>query len=452
MSEDDPITSEEFEGTFTEEILEPIPEGEGVRIEDFYACKPAHRYIFAPTNDLWPASSVDGTLPPVEVQRNGKLVLVAASKWLDQNRAVEQMTWVPGEPELIEGKLVVNGGWKRRKGVHAFNLYHPPRIKLGSSDRAWPWFNHVHTVYSDEDAQHIINWLAHRVQRPGEKPNHALVLGGGMGIGKDSLLVPVRDAVGPWNFQEASPDTLLGSFNGYAKAVILRVNEARDLLGDNRFSFYNHTKALAASPPEILRINEKFTPEYYAFNCIGLIITSNHRTDGIFLPADDRRHYVAWSDRKKEELPEGYFLELWDFFGNGGAGHVAAYLHEVDLSDFDPFAPPPKTAAFWDIVGVNRAPEDDELADVLDAMGNPDAVTVAMLQMAATGETAAWLTDRKNRRALPHRMERCGYSSVRNDGPSHGMWTINGKRVMVYAKQALTAEQQLRAAKKLVSS
>jgi hypothetical protein len=28
-----------------------------------------------------------------------------------------------------------------------------------------------------------------------------------------------------------------------------------------------------------------------------VIITTNHKTDGIYLEPDDRRHYVAWSDR-----------------------------------------------------------------------------------------------------------------------------------------------------------
>ena len=61
---------------------------------------------------------------------------------------------------------------------------------------------------------------------------------------------------------------------------------------------------------------------------------------------------------------------------SGGDRHVAAYLAELDISAFDPKAPPPKTPAFWDIVDANRAPEDAELADVLDEMGNPDAVTL----------------------------------------------------------------------------
>jgi hypothetical protein len=82
------------------------------------------------------------------------------------------------------------------------------------------------------------------VQRPQEKINHALVLGGSQGIGKDTLLEPVKRAVGPWNFQEVSPQQLLGRFNGYLKSIILRVSEARDLGEVNRYQFYDHLKGL----------------------------------------------------------------------------------------------------------------------------------------------------------------------------------------------------------------
>ena len=65
--------------------------------------------------------------------------------------------------------------------------------------------------------KHILKWLAHRVQRPAEKINHALVLGGAQGIGKDTMLEPVKRAIGPWNFSEVSPQHMLGRFNGFLK-------------------------------------------------------------------------------------------------------------------------------------------------------------------------------------------------------------------------------------------
>jgi hypothetical protein len=86
---------------------------------------------------------------------------------------------------------------------------------------------------------------------------------------------------------------------------------------------------------------------------------------------------------------------------------------------------PPKTAAFWDIVNANSAPEDAELADVLEALGSPDALTLGHLIDRASGtEAAEWLMERRNRRAIPHRMERCGYAPVRNPDADDGRWKL----------------------------
>ena len=164
------------------------------------------------------------------------------------------------------------------------------------------------------------------------------------------------------------------------------------------------------------------------------------------LPTNDRRHYVAWSERKQEDFTPKYWTELWRYYADGGVEHVAAYLNEFDLSDFDPKAPPPRTPAFWDIVNTTRAPEDAELADVLDKLGKPDAVTLAELITAANGGIAEWLLDRRNRRALPHRLERCEYVSVRNPDAKDGLWKLQGARQVIYAKTSLTAQEREAAA------
>ena len=173
-----------------------------------------HKYIFAPTGEIWPASSVDARLSFVGA--------IKASAWIDQNRAVEQMTWAPGLPVVIENRLIAQGGWFDRKGCRVFNLYRPPLVKPlpGNAGR---WLHHVDRLYGAEHAAHIVRWCAHRVQRPADKINHAMVLGGKKGIGKDSLLEPVKHAVGAWNFAEVSPKQVLGRFNGLLKSVVFAV-------------------------------------------------------------------------------------------------------------------------------------------------------------------------------------------------------------------------------------
>jgi hypothetical protein len=428
----------------------------GITLRDFWAYMPQHNYIFAPTRSPWPASSVNARLPAVPLvdasgapvlDENGKPRKITPAAWLDKHKPVEQMTWAPGEPEIIANRLIADGGWVEWRDVHCFNLYRAPTLSLRNPQGAAKWLDHVWRVYPT-DAEHILDWLAHRVQHPAEKINHALVLGGEQGIGKDSIIEPVKRAIGPWNAQEESPRTILDSrFNGYLKAVILRISEARDLGESDRFAFYDHMKAIIAAPPDVLRVNEKHIREYYIPNCCSIIITTNHKTDGIHLPADDRRHFVAWSPCERKEFPDSYWCELWRYYDDGGDRDVAAYLVQRSLTGFNPKAAPPQTPAFWDIVNASRSPEDAEMADAIDRLGNPDAITLAdLVGTSHPDEFGEWLKDRRNRRKIPHRLEACGYVAVRNPSADDGLWKVFGRRQVIYSRAALSITDQLKAA------
>jgi hypothetical protein len=433
----------------------------GVQLSDFRAYMPAHNYIFAPTGEFWPASSVNSRIPPIPLRdKEGNVIVddktqkpkaLPASQWLDQNSPVEQMTWAPGEPQVVTDRLISDGGWIKRPDCNVFNLYRPPVPLAGVGALAGPWLDHVKLIYP-EDADHIVKWLAHRVQRPSEKINHAIVMGGAQGIGKDTILDPVKAAIGPWNFTEVSPQHMLGRFNGFVKSVILRVSEARDLGDVDRFAFYDHMKTYTAAPPDVLRVDEKHVREYAVFNVCGVIITTNHKTDGIFLPADDRRHYVAWSDSTRDTFPADYWTKLYGWYNEeGGIGHVVDYLKNLPLNEFDAKAPPTKTSAFWDIVSSNQAPEDAEMADALDDLDNPDVVTLAQLAKNANLNFSDWLTDRRNGRKVPHRLDECGYTQVRNRHAKDGLYKVGGKRCAIYGRKTLTPRLAIEAADTLVS-
>jgi hypothetical protein len=430
-----------------------------VRLEDFVAYMQTHDCIYMPAGDAWPAARVNARVAPIGAldeqgvpiidNKTGEQKTIKPSGWLAKYAPVEQMTWAPGLPQLVRDKLVSAGGWIDRKGTTVLNLYRPSTIELGDSSRAGRWVDHVSRIYPD-DADHSIKFFAHRVQKPGEKINHGLVLGGLQGIGKDTMLEPVKRAVGPWNFVEVSPSQVLGRFNGHLKSVVLRISEAKDMGEFDRFKFYAHAKTIMAAPPDVLRVDEKNLREHDVFNVCGVVMTTNHKTDGIFLPVDDRRHYVAWSEKTKDDFTPAYWSGLWQWYEREGFGHVAAYLAELNLSDFDPKAPPPKTAAFWAIVDANRAPEDAELADVLDKLKRPDVVTLDMLVEKAGYDFCTWLRDRKSRRIIPHRLEQCGYVPVRNDAADDGLFKIKNRRQAVYAKASLSLRDCLEAARELM--
>lgn len=116
----------------------------GLHLDHFRAYMPAHNYIFAPTGEPWPASSVNSRLASVPLKnragepildKDGNPRMQKASAWLDENRAVEQMTWAPGLPQVIADKLVSDGGWRHAPGFNVFNLYRPPLPIKGDPER-----------------------------------------------------------------------------------------------------------------------------------------------------------------------------------------------------------------------------------------------------------------------------------------------------------------------------
>jgi hypothetical protein len=455
-------TQEMFPGIVSPPLVPcPVPlpdhpnltEPQAFALEDFVAYLPGGTFCYLPTGEHWSATGVNAKVGDVMV--NGCTKIKAAT-WLSQNRSADAMAWSPGEPVLIKDRLLVQGGWIEKAGDTTLNNYRPATIEPREGDASL-WLDHIKAIYPD-DWQHIVFWLAHRVQRPGEKVNHALVLGGEPGIGKDSLLEPIKPAVGAWNFCDASPANIMGRFNSHLKSVIVRISEVHDLGDTDRFAFYERTKPVCAAPPDTHRIDEKNMREYQAVNICAVLMTTNYKVGGMYLPPNDRRHYVAWSPKREGSFAPEYFDKLYRWFATGGNEIVAHYLASLDISAFDPKAPPPKTPAFWEMVNASRSPEAAEMDDTLDLISTrkpdgtverPKVVTLAMLSSRATGGLAEMLRDRKYRSQIAHRMADAGYELVRNPTAKDGLWKINGRRQAIYAIADLTTREKAVAAMEL---
>lgn len=416
---------------------------------DFFAYLPEHKYIYRPTRALWTRGGVDGHFGDAKAE-------TPTGDWLDQNRPIHQLVWTPNHAETVEGRVVGEGGWIGHERSNCYNLYRPPldNWKSGDAAQAKLWIDHLKKVYPD-GWEHLRDWLAFKIQNPGEKINHAIVLGGMQGIGKDTLLEPIKHGVGPWNFSEIAPADTIGKFNGWVRNVVVRVSEARDLGDVDRYSLYDHMKTVTAAPPDVLRVNEKNIRECSVFNVIGVIYTSNHKTDGLYLPADDRRHFVVWSDLSKDDFSDEYWSEIWDWYLGGGIDDVIAYLRSLDLSGFKPKAPPRKTDAFHAIVHANHDPAELELGDVLEALGHPvvlmtDDIYGAAKNMNLESVITAF-GDRRVRRAIPHQMHRAGYEPFRNSGAADGRWKMAGKNYTLYAKKISSVKERHDEQKKISS-
>jgi hypothetical protein len=426
-----------------------------VSFDDFCSYAPSRMCIYLPCKTMWPNASIDERLPPTPLldangnpvkNAKGKVVMTTATERLAKERSVVALTWDPGKPEFIHNCVVVDGGYIGKAGATTYNFYRPPpEIKLGDCTQATHWIEHWKLLYPD-DADHIIAWLASRVQRPGVKINHALVLSGAPKIGKDTLLEAIVRTLGTWNVKNIKLNHLVGKNNEFFKSLIVRLNEARDVGERSATDLYrlnDHMKDMLATPPETLRINEKYINEYYILNLATMVITTNHR-DALKLPANDRRHYVAFSERRGEEFPAEYWNEFWGWYETGGFAHVAALLYQHDLSGFDPKAEPRKTDAFRYMVIASRGAAYGELADAIDTLSNPQALTIDELMVVAPG--LEWLRDVTKRSATGHRLSDCGYIAIANPVAKDGLWRINGRRQTIYVREDVPPHRRVEVA------
>jgi hypothetical protein len=264
-----------------------------------------------------------------------------------------------------------------------------------------------------------------------------------------AIIQPVKHAVGDWNVSDVSPTKILGRFNPWMQCVLLVVSEARDLGEVDRFSFYEHCKTYLATPPEWINCDEKHIKEQKVANVMGVVFTTNHRTSGIHLPPDDRRHFVAWSNLTREAFPPDYFTRLYRWYAQGGLDHVAAYLRGLDIRHFDPKAEPEKTEAWHAIVSADVSPGESELADALDALGVPVAITMDQIRRAAETqqliELCTTLNDGRSARRVPHMMESVGYTQVRNQAAKDGKWKVGGKKRHIYGLRTKTYSEHYQA-------
>ena len=145
----------------------------GVTRDDFYSYMPRHNYIYAPTREFWPGSSVNARLPKIPMLKkngdpvldeNGKPKRDKPSDWLDKRRPIEQMTWAPGEPLTINNRLMAEGGWFERPGATTFNLFRPP-ITRQALDQRQPLGRAGATHLPGRCRPHH-RYCAHRIQPP----------------------------------------------------------------------------------------------------------------------------------------------------------------------------------------------------------------------------------------------------------------------------------------------
>lgn len=257
-------------------------------------------------------------------------------------RKVATATYRPGQPHVVREEV---SGTMR----DAVNLWRPSLLRPAEGD-VGPWISHMEAMFgpAGSDAfEHMADYMAFIVQFPGVKVNHAPVLLGPQGIGKDSVFEPLRRALGLHNAATIETERLAESFNSdWIQGQFVIVNEAHTF---HRRETMNRLKPLLAAPPDTLTVNKKGVPQYAIPNIINVALFTNHE-DALAPERSDRRFWV-WRCLLEADPGEVYFDALWNRFYNvGGCERVFAWLLARDVTAFNPKKPAPMTEAKADMI------------------------------------------------------------------------------------------------------
>jgi hypothetical protein len=285
---------------------------------------------------------------------------IEASTCFDENRQLEGahalvgITYAAGEEVIVE-----------REGHTYGNRWRDAR-PAGVPGDVTRWLSHVtRMIPNDFEREHFLNALAFKVQHPNRKINHAILIGGHPGSGKDTMMAPFFWAIGGKSKQNCSlvKNEDLSSQWGYAlECEVMEIAELRQSEARDRRALENALKPIIAAPPELLQVNRKGLHPYMALNRVFVVAFSNERA-AISIPSDDRRWFCLWAEAGR--LPEADALALWRWYDAGGFQAVASWLHTRDVSAFNPSAAPPMTEAKAIMIDQGRSTAESYLIDLI---------------------------------------------------------------------------------------
>jgi Family of unknown function (DUF5906) len=220
-----------------------------------------------------------------------------------------------------------------------YNLWQGYGITRQPGD-AQPMVDHV-VMLCGGDAQladYVLSWLAHCVQRPGSRPEVALVLKGGRGTGKGTLFRVMLMIFGKHALHLTQPKHLVGNFNSHLRSALFVFADECHWPGDKAAE--GVLKGLITEPT--LAVEMKGRDVFTATNRIKLSMATNNDW-AVPAGADERRYCVidVSADRAQDHA---YFCTLNDWIDNGGAAIFLDHLLCRDLTGFNVRAVP-RTAA-----------------------------------------------------------------------------------------------------------
>lgn len=199
-----------------------------------------------------------------------------------------------------------------------------------------PFLRHVYDVICNGDTvagDWLIQWFAHLIQRPEEKPSVAVLLKSVEGTGKNSLVKPFAQILGSHCVQLNGADQIINRFNG---TVANRLMCFADEVKMNSETSANKLKALISEPSVCMEL--KFMNPDPVPNLARFMFASNN--EHVIRAGTRERRYLVLEVSDKMVANQGYFNDFYQWLNNHGAAHLLDYLYRVDIAGFNPHQAP----------------------------------------------------------------------------------------------------------------
>lgn len=246
-------------------------------------------------------------------------------------------------------------GFFERDGVTYWNTYQPSSVVAVEGDpRPLKEFME-YLIPVPEEREHLERVIAYTVRNPGRKVRHAILLRSAVQGGGKSMLGTIWGALlGESNVRKTTSAEMSSAYQSWAIQTLLIICEELNI-GQGKAA-YNSLKDLITS--DRARVNEKYLPQR-DWDIFGTYLFLTNLEVPLLIEERDRR--VFFIDSSAEKRDASYYTDFVAWWGQN-LGVIRWYLDQIDLSDFDPHAAPPMTAAKRALIEDGRSDLAKDLA------------------------------------------------------------------------------------------
>lgn len=278
------------------------------------------------------AKGYDASLPYAQLSNKTNLQIYHPTKFYDTSTAkmVREVDALLDSPELRMANGVVYDPTTTDvivtdNGIQKININCGFAVEPERGDLPKVFFDHLEASMGREAATWLLDWIAHLIQTPKEKPGTAVILRGHQGSGKTVIGNIICAMIGRRHAYKGSfqANFLRDTYNGQASGKLFMQLDEMELGLSNRRNIEAAIKV--ATTDTTIQINEKYGGSRLEDSYHRYLFTSNAQMP-IPVYVDDRRLSVF--DVKKaliHEDPE-FWTKMWDITTNPKALSALLYF------------------------------------------------------------------------------------------------------------------------------